>query len=187
MTYLQKITKTIGVKKMERFLHQHACLTCVAFVLSVSSATALAVPGNEAYFYNDIDAAVEHAQRTPAQAHYVGHRWYNRTTSRSIELPPMLNRELDEKIIEGALGPTAAGEAAAAQAQQPVRNAAMGRANNENSFDDNKPLTNTPSEASKADTDDEVVVREISYEGNDFKTTSRDIRANVTIRAFSRP
>lgn len=172
---------------MERFLNQSVRYTLASLLLSASSATVLASPGNEAYFYNDIDAAVEHAQRNPTQTHYVGSRWYNRSTSRSITLPPLLNRELDEKIIEGALGPTAAGEAAAAEAQQPVRNAALGRANNENSFDDNQPRTTAPSESSKADSNDEIVIREISYDGNEFKTRTRDIRANVQIRATLRP
>lgn len=172
---------------MERCLSQPIRFTWIGLVLSVSASTVMAVPGNEAYFYNDIDAAVEHAQRNPVQTQYVGSLWYNRSTSRSITLPPLLNRELDEKIIEGALGPTAAGEAAAAEAQQPVRNAALGRANNENSFDDNQPRTTAPSDSAKADNNDEVVIREISYEGNQFKTRTRDIRANVDIRATLRP
>lgn len=172
---------------MERCLSQHARYSLTGLLLSISSGLALAAPGNEAYFYNDIDAAVEHAQRHPTQSQYVGTRWYNRSTSRSIELPPLLNREMDEKVIEGALGPTAAGEAAAAEAQQPIRNAALGRANNENSFDDNQPRTKAPSDSSKAESDDEVVIREISYQGSDFKTKARDIRANVQIRATVRP
>lgn len=78
------------------------------------------------YYSNDIDEAVRSVKKNPNASQHVGKRWYGRTTSRSFGFAPLLNTEMDQEIIEGAMGPTAAGEAAAAQANAPAKEAALG-------------------------------------------------------------
>ena len=83
----------------------------------------------QAYTSPEIEVAVEAARRFPVQTEYVGYEWYNRTTSKSFPLPKMLNTEMNELIVEGAMGPTAAGVAAAEDATRPVRRVALGQSN----------------------------------------------------------
>lgn len=82
------------------------------------------------YFSTDLDDAVQAAKNNPNSVNHVGARWYGRSTSRSFNFPPLLNTEMDEEVIEGAMGPTAAGEAAAAEAQAPAKDAALGYKSN---------------------------------------------------------
>lgn len=91
---------------------------------------------NEAYFSTDVDEAVLAAKRNPVNTNYVGARWYNRTTLKSFPMAKLMNTEMDEQIVEGAMGPTAAGEAAAEQAQQPAKDAALGRKNQDETLQD---------------------------------------------------
>lgn len=61
------------------------------------------------YYANDIDAAVRDAERNSPNLNYVGNRWYNRTTSKSFDFPKLMNTEMDNEVVEGALDSTAAG------------------------------------------------------------------------------
>lgn len=92
---------------------------------SMAAATCFAVENN--YYSDDIDEAIHAAKQNPSDKSYVGARWYNRSTSRSFSFPKMMNTEMDQEVVEGAMGPTAAGEAAAAEAQQPATDAALNR------------------------------------------------------------
>ena len=156
-----------------------------AVLLTSLSAFMQAAPANnEAYYAQDIDAAVAAAKRNPVDTEYVGASWYNRSTSRSFPLPKMLNTEMDGEVIEGAMGPTAAGEEAAAQAAQPVRDAALGRQSKRDTLAEGKKKSDDPDEEDeyKASTS-EIYIQEARSENS--RVT--EIRANVTVRATSRP
>jgi hypothetical protein len=61
------------------------------------------------YYSNDLDAAVQDAERNPSNMKYVGSRWYNRSTSKSFDFPKLMNTEMSSEIVDGALDATAAG------------------------------------------------------------------------------
>ena len=83
-------------------------LFTVSLVVTHIAAASSAFAENP-YYGNDIDEAVRDAERNPANLNYVGNRWYNRSTSKSFDFPKLMNREMDEKVIEGALDATASG------------------------------------------------------------------------------
>jgi len=144
-------------------------------------------PGNEAYYSTEIDDAVAHAKRNPVDNRYVGARWYNRTTSRSFDLPKLLNTEMDQQMIEGAVGATAAGEQATV-VQAPVRQASLGRTNKTDELDEASPDQEEESSPQKVEqSETETYIEEIKYSGKDFSGASRRIRANVSITARVRP
>ena len=63
----------------------------------------------EDYYRNDINAAILEANQNKRTVNYTNKYWYNRTTSRSFELPNMAKDELEKENLPGALGATAAG------------------------------------------------------------------------------
>lgn len=75
----------------------------------------------EDYYQNDIDSAVREAERNrrSKQFDYSNRYWYNRTTAKSFELPQLDSEDLEETSLEGAINPTAAGEANIAQPDLP--------------------------------------------------------------------
>ncbi|MEH6449932.1 MAG: hypothetical protein V7765_14765 [Oleispira sp.] len=68
-----------------------------------------ALASDNPYFSNDLDAAVQDAERNPSNMKYVGSRWYNRSTSKSFNFPKLMNTEMSSEIVDGALDATAAG------------------------------------------------------------------------------
>lgn len=109
---------------------RHLTTALLAFVSAASVSAADYLTDEEAqaaYATSDLEKAVEDARETSDRSEYVGYEWYNRTTSKSFPLARMLNTEMDGTVIEGAMGPTAAGEAAAEEATRPVRENALGR------------------------------------------------------------
>lgn len=172
---------------------ERSCFTaCIRLLLPALLLPALHVhAGNEAYYSTELDDAVNAARRNPVNTSYVGSRWYNRTTSRSFNLPPMLNTEMDQQVIEGAMGPTAAGTAAAAEALQPARDAALGRQSKGDALDDS--VSDTRKRKNQKGDDDsaepvEIIEDVYIRESRSANSAARDVRANsVTIRATSRP
>lgn len=81
----------------------------------------------DGYLSSDIIEAVEAARNAPQVSNFVGYERYNRTTSKSFLLPRMLNAEMTEYVIEGAMGPTAAGDVTQIEAARPVTEAALGQ------------------------------------------------------------
>ena len=63
----------------------------------------------EDYYGNDINAAVLEADQNKRQLNYNKQHWFNRTTSKSFELPPLAGTDLEKEQLPGALGATAAG------------------------------------------------------------------------------
>jgi len=64
----------------------------------------------EDYYGNDIDAAISEAKQNNRKVNYSNRYWYNRTTSKSFDLPKLGSKELEKERLEGALQPTAAGK-----------------------------------------------------------------------------
>jgi len=136
---------------------------------------------NRAYQSPEIETAVEAAKRFPSQAEYVGYEWYNRTTSKSFPLPKMLNTEMNNLIIEGAMGPTAAGEEAAQEASRPVRQVALGNKTEEDDIvesDENL----QPEAPEKVKTPKVFFVSESRSVNKNGESISRNVRGqNITI------
>jgi len=63
----------------------------------------------EDYYGNDINAAIIEAQQNERKVNYANRYWYNRTTSKSFDLPKLGTQALENERLEGALEPTAAG------------------------------------------------------------------------------
>ncbi len=162
---------------MERSCYITAC------ILLTLTATTQAASVNESYYSTDLEDAVADAKRNPVNSEYVGRSWYNRTTSKSFPLPKLLNTEMDAEVIEGAMGPTAAGEAAALEAQQPVRDVAQGRKSKQETLAEAKKKQNKPDDETVVERSQEIYVREARSENS--RVT--DIRATVTIKTSYKP
>ncbi|WP_283789746.1 hypothetical protein QNI23_004450 [Bermanella sp. WJH001] len=64
----------------------------------------------EDYYGNDIHAAILEAKQNDRNVNYSNRYWYNRTTSKSFDLPKLGVQALEQERLEGALQPTAAGK-----------------------------------------------------------------------------
>ncbi|GGY36628.1 hypothetical protein GCM10011297_07170 [Bacterioplanes sanyensis] len=161
-----------------------SALATLAFGLLLSAGSVYS--SDAGYYTTEIDQAVEHAQRHPVRTDMVGDTWYDRSTYNSFALPSLPNEVMDSQVIEGAMGPTAAGEAAAAEAARPVRQAALGR--KDRNVDDNTDEQSDSSANTEVEQDtNEVVIDEISYESEAFTGRVRGVRSSVSIQATSRP
>jgi len=138
-----------------------------------------------AYSSPEIEVAVEAARRFPAQNEYVGYEWYNRTTSKSFPLPKMLNTEMNSLIVEGALGPTAAGAASAEDATRPVRRVALGQSSEEEDVIDTEDGVDT-TERTEYKAPREFLVNESSAKVLTGEMTTRQIRGVGTVTATIR-
>lgn len=139
------------------------------------------------YFTNDIDDAVEAVKRNPKNTNHIGSRWYGRSTSRSISLPPLLNTEMDQEVIEGAMGPTAAGEAAAAEAQQPSKDAALGRRNHASSLEDvkNEQARSQAAPTSPVNTSEYIFQKDFEYTNSHYgNSIIRDVRGGTIQHSY---
>lgn len=67
---------------------------------------------DEDYYQNDIESAVQEAQRNPRSRlfDYSNRYWYNRTTAESFTLPPLGSHDLEDARLEGGIAATAAGD-----------------------------------------------------------------------------
>ena len=98
---------------MERILIKSGKFLLVLAPLSLLLPFALAddaVRMGEDYYGNDINAAVLEAQRNDRKVNYSNRYWYNRTTSKSFDLPKLGSDDLEQERLEGALQATAAGK-----------------------------------------------------------------------------
>lgn len=160
-------------------------------LLSVVIATANAADnqneeaGEAAYSSPEVEVAVEAARQHPVQTEYVGYEWYNRTTSKSFPLPKLLNTEMNNLVIEGAMGPTAAGEAAANEAGRPVRRVALGQSKEDDDLVDvdETLIPATPETIKKPRT---VYLPEVRGESSTGAIVTREIRSAGTVTATQR-
>ena len=145
-------------------------------------------PGNEAYYSTEIDDAVAHAKRNPVDKRYVGSTWYNRSTSKSFRLPKMLNTEMNDQVIEAAVGATAAGDEAVPVVDESVTQINLGRTIDNDILKETKPVQTAETPAQKVDLSEaEVYIPITTYSGQGFSGTATDIRSNVRISAEARP
>lgn len=138
-----------------------------------------------AYSSPEVQVAVEAARRFPTQAEYVGYEWYNRTTSKSFPLPKLLNTEMNNLVIEGAMGPTAAGEAAAVEATRPVRRVAMGQ-NKEEDEQIEADESVTPDQPDEVKTPRETYLKEVRSESKSGAMVAREIRSTAVVSSKQR-
>ncbi|UXD88559.1 hypothetical protein [Thalassolituus hydrocarboniclasticus] len=162
---------------------ERSCFIIACILLPLAAAHTQAAPVNESYYSSDLEDAVAEAKRNPVNSEYVGRSWYNRSTSKSFPLPKLLNTEMDAEVVEGAMGPTAAGEAAALEAQQPVRDIAQGRKSKQETLAEAKKKQDKPDEERVVERSQEIHVREAR--SRDSRVT--DIRATVNIKATYKP
>jgi len=141
-------------------------------------------PASEEYYSADLDDAIAAARHNPVRQEYVGASWYNRSTSLSFPLPRLLNAEMDKEVIEGAMGPTAAGEAAAVEAQQPVRDNALGRQLKRDTLGEGKKKQDRPDDDEEYERNDAEIYIPSARSGN---SQVRNIRATVSVKASARP
>ena len=139
----------------------------------------------QAYGSPEIEVAVEAARRFPVQAEYVGYEWYNRTTSKSFPQPKMLNTEMTDLVIEGAMGPTAAGTAAAEEASRPTRRVALGQS------DEDEEIIETdenlqPSPRADVKRVREVFIKESRSSSASGEMITREARSFGTVSATAR-
>lgn len=124
-------------------------------LLSVSLAAALAYADPYSDYENsDLDAAIKAAQVKEEQGIVteVGEKWYQKSTANSFPLPKLLNSEMDQLMIEGAISATAAGagqiDGNEENKNKTLRDSALGRNLEEDALvDDNQTieLTSEPS------------------------------------------
>ncbi len=150
----------------------------ITLCFSITAVTCFAV--GEDYYSSDLDDAVQSAKKNPVNEEYVGARWYNRSTSRSFGFPKMMNTEMDKEVVEGAMGPTAAGEAAAIEAQQPVLDAALDRKNQSDALVDansDSRRNEQVNSINKVDVPYEIHIKESRSENKSLgQATIRDVR-----------
>ncbi|ASP37387.1 hypothetical protein CHH28_01240 [Bacterioplanes sanyensis] len=139
------------------------------------------------YYTSEIDRAVEHAQANPVRSELVGDTWYDRSTYRSFALPSLPNDIMDSQVIEGAMGPTAAGEAAAAEADRPVQQAALGQTDRDGVLDEGESRSDTSGGNEVERDPNDVIIDEISYESEAYTGRVKNVRGRVNIRASATP
>jgi len=103
------ITKNNKKQQKIGSLKMKTPLFITSFLLIGGVMLANAQSSDNPYYSNDIDAAVKEAENSPSNETYVGNRWYNRTTSKSVDFPKLMNTEMSSEIVDGALDATAAG------------------------------------------------------------------------------
>ena len=164
--------------------------------LSVVSSAAQPQFGENPYYANDIDKAVQEARRNPVDISYVGQRWYNRTTSRSFDFPKMLNREMGLETIAGALDPTAAGPGK--EAPERLSPLQLDGDDVQDQEEETQVLQNLISSSAEntnpqitiieqVDPPTRVFIEQVRYQGPDYTAQTNDIRATVTTTARLRP
>ena len=145
-------------------------------------------PGNEAYYSTEIDDAVAHAKRNPIDKRYVGSTWYNRSTSKSFRLPKMLNTEMDNEMIEGAVGATAAGDERAAEIDESVIQVDLGRAIDNEHLDEATPVQTADTSINRVElSETEVYIPVTTYTSPGFSGRAVNIRSNASVKAEVRP
>src|SRR5690554_6681008 len=72
-------------------------------MISATLIAASAFAVDKDYYSADLENAIKAAKENSSQSQHVGARWYNRSTSRSFNFPKMMNAEMDEEVIEGAV------------------------------------------------------------------------------------
>jgi len=154
-----------------------ACLSASSAVLAVS-------PQHDDYYSDDIFTAIQEARHRTHHYNYSRAKRYNRTTSQSIQIPRLLNKEMDTHVVTGAMEATAAGQPQTPGVEETLTQANLGRNIKKDDAKQPDSEQNTPRfNASSGPT----VIREIRYRGADFDGAARNIRSDVSVSASVRP
>jgi hypothetical protein len=147
------------------------------------------------YYSNDIDTAVKEADNSPRNETYVGHRRHNRTTSKSIGFPRLMNTEMSSEIIDGVLDTTAAGigDVAPARTSPLELNAEEVIANKQDDFE-LKLLADSKTNAINLSIQPPTTITDLSpaiykvdkveYRSENFFGSAKDIRSAARSRAY---
>ncbi len=159
------------------------CITMAAM-----SFPAMAVsPQHDEYYSDDIFTAIEEAKHRTHHYNYSRHKRYNRTTSQSINIPRLLNAEMDEQVIEGAVGATASGSNLNMVVDEPVRQANL----DQPTGSDQLSIEQQPSETGDAQkilqNKTTTYIESINYSGQEFSGSISNIRSGVSVSATARP
>lgn len=148
---------------MRHSLKKHLILISATLI----AASALAV--DKDYYSADLENAIKAAKVNSAQSQHVGARWYNRSTSRSFNFPKMMNAEMEEEVIEGAVEVTSDEADAVATAQIPVKKLNFDKthrdANIEGALGDHRGSikTDTINNSSKLDIPHEIYIDQVVF------------------------
>lgn len=167
-------------------------------MLSSSLLNVFAQTNDNPYYSDDIDAAVQDAERYSNSAKNVGSRWYNRSTSKSFDFPKLLNKEMSSEIVDGALDATAAGPGdTAPERTSPLELNAEDVIANKHDDSELDFLADTKTSAidlAIQPTDDAeeqpflvYQIDKVEYTSVSFTGSSTDIRSEVTSRAYITP
>lgn len=167
--------KNIGVLAMKKSL-------LITSAIIVSCASSFSFAQDDAYQSTDLDEAIESARRVQAQAATSSKQsWYNqRSTVSSIKLPKLLNTEMSNLIVEGAMQPTAAGGVTGQQNNSSVTKASLGHTDADTTVADSAEVTNTKTQ----DVSEPLnFIYEVSYQGPNYTGSARGIQGNTRISA----
>lgn len=157
------------------------------FALILSSLTASAVsPKHDEYYSDDIFTAIEEAKHRTHHYNYSRSKRYNRTTSQSIQLPRLLNKEMDKEVVEGAVGATAAGDNRTTDVSRPQSEVDLGR-NISDKPSNPVAQQDAPVSTGRIERSTTTFIPEIKHQSSDFTGASRNITADVRISAEVRP
>lgn len=134
----------------------------------------------------DIEDAVNAVKNNPTNTSKVGSRWYGRSTSQSIHLPPMLNDEMGDEIIEGAIGATASGGTTANEVQLSSKETALGR----NAIDDQsrERVGSNTAPTNAVNTDTYIQKKRFESTGTSFgSSVIYDVRGGTSQRSYHNP
>jgi hypothetical protein len=150
------------------------------------------------YYANDLDAAVQDAERNPSDMKFVGNRWHNRSTSKSFNFPKLMNTEMSSEIVDGALDATAAGPGDVA----PVRSSPL-ELNAEDVIANRQDDSELDFLADTKTTEIDLSIQppadiaelapsvykvdKIEYRTDSFSGSARDIRSEASSRAYITP
>ena len=160
-------------------------LTLIA-IATLSSQTFAVSPQHDEYYSDDIFTAIEEAKHRTHHYNYSRHKRYNRTTSQSIDIPRLLNSEMDEQVIEGAVGATASGDNRNNEVEEPVRQANLGQTISSEKLSAEQ-RSNKDNETQKVFQNEATYIQSIDYSGQGFSGSVNNVRAGVSVNATVRP
>ena len=160
-------------------------------LLGLALPHAMARDGGSPYYANNVDKAVRDATRNPTNQAYVGNTWYNRTTSKSFNLPKLMNKEMGLEVIDGALDSTAAGPNDPAPTRtSPLQlsetDVGQREAQKENAGQTNTQLSDDEDE-DELKSKKKLHIKKVEYKSESYTGEVHNIRADVEIKAFVRP
>lgn len=164
-----------------------AVLAPIILVLPFALAEEPAGRMGEDYYGTDISAAILEANQNPRKLNYDNQFWYNRSTSKSFELPNMGSEEMEKERLEGALGATAAGEKNEANPELPGQEQAQLE---QNRLTQNEKETNQQQPQGQApviNIEQINLVPIITYEHLIGTTTATGINSQGTVTSTARP